>query len=719
MQSIILNNNKNYIVKLQDIINIYYDSYYINSEYIDLIYNKNEISYLIKIYYQDNFIPTFILVETNNTNNLILESFENINNNIELYNKIEDLIYELILIIKLKNKETNNTNNKIEFKKDIKNFRNNLEKTKEDFINLYVENSVELKVFSLRTSVEMISDQILKIYEDKRFDIIINNLLSNRIILSNFNLLPKELIIEIKLNLELDILYNIPEIKIISNMLLQDNIIYLIENLEPFKKENNKKKPNNISILYSIYDMISIIYDMINTFGKIQYKELSKLEEEINNIEFLLDINKDKINNKKLLEFFNKEIILKKQNDKNNCYWSKGTGYGNSSTNCWDIDKFIDNTKKKKSEINSKISTLINIIEDNKNLLDIELTDRVLIIFEYYINNNDDNNIIEDMNVIENIKKLINLFENNIKKDKILLKKITNFLEDNLIDHTLLNYSKNIINKNEIIILNEYQQIFNKYILNYSHNFTNFKYENNKNLTFEQILRLNKEFNIIKKSIVLSKDASLFVIIEKDNISKIKFIISGPKDTPYAYGLFVFDVVINKDFPSKPPSVTFVNNGNKRFNPNLYDCGIVCLSLLGTWRGDKGESWNSSTSTLFQILLSIQSQILVDKPYFNEPGYERQMNTTVGDIRSKKYNDNILQYTLDYTINELLEDALNSKNTEYKDIVIDYFKYHHNHIYEQLIKSKYLLDDSNKYKFNVSIDKFTNLTSIFRNISKK
>ena len=118
MQSIIVN-NKNYIVKLQDIINIYYDSYYINNEYIDLIYNKNDISYLIKIYYQDNFIPTFILVETNNVNNtnninnLILESFENINNNIELYNKIEDLIYELILIIKLKNKETTNTNNKI------------------------------------------------------------------------------------------------------------------------------------------------------------------------------------------------------------------------------------------------------------------------------------------------------------------------------------------------------------------------------------------------------------------------------------------------------------------------------------------------------------------------------------------------------------------------------------------------------------------------------
>lgn len=30
--------------------------------------------------------------------------------------------------------------------------------------------------------------------------------------------------------------------------------------------------------------------------------------------------------------------------------------------------------------------------------------------------------------------------------------------------------------------------------------------------------------------------------------------------------------------------------------------GKVCLSLLGTWSGEKGESWNSKTSTLLQVL---------------------------------------------------------------------------------------------------------------------
>jgi hypothetical protein len=39
----------------------------------------------------------------------------------------------------------------------------------------------------------------------------------------------------------------------------------------------------------------------------------------------------------------------------------------------------------------------------------------------------------------------------------------------------------------------------------------------------------------------------------------------------------------------------------------------VCLSLLGTWHGgDEASKWNPSSSSLFQILLSIQSMIFVE-----------------------------------------------------------------------------------------------------------
>ena len=42
-------------------------------------------------------------------------------------------------------------------------------------------------------------------------------------------------------------------------------------------------------------------------------------------------------------------------------------------------------------------------------------------------------------------------------------------------------------------------------------------------------------------------------------------------------------------------------NGSVRFNPNLYQDGKVCLSLLGTWEGAQGEQWNHETSTILQV----------------------------------------------------------------------------------------------------------------------
>lgn len=87
--------------------------------------------------------------------------------------------------------------------------------------------------------------------------------------------------------------------------------------------------------------------------------------------------------------------------------------------------------------------------------------------------------------------------------------------------------------------------------------------------------------------------------------------------------------------------------GTFRFNPNLYQDGKVCLSLLGTWAG---PSWNPSTSTILQVLVSIQSLIFVPDPYFNEPGYESVRGTPRGDKLSTNYNHNIMLGTMKYAL---------------------------------------------------------------------
>eukprot|EP00051_Salpingoeca_urceolata_P018226 m.254568 g.254568 ORF g.254568 m.254568 type:complete len:329 (-) comp19148_c0_seq9:22-1008(-) len=143
-------------------------------------------------------------------------------------------------------------------------------------------------------------------------------------------------------------------------------------------------------------------------------------------------------------------------------------------------------------------------------------------------------------------------------------------------------------------------------------------------------------------SLPLSPGAAIFVCRDADRMDVFKVLISGPIGTPYAGGLFEFHVFVPDAYPEVPPLINLETTGGNqvRFNPNLYSCGKVCLSLLGTWHGGtKTSGWQQESSTLLQVLVSIQSLIMVEHPYFNEPGYESQENTDVGMRNSERYND--------------------------------------------------------------------------------
>lgn len=47
---------------------------------------------------------------------------------------------------------------------------------------------------------------------------------------------------------------------------------------------------------------------------------------------------------------------------------------------------------------------------------------------------------------------------------------------------------------------------------------------------------------------------------------------------------------------------------------NLYEEGKVCLSILGTWAGDRNEIWSAARSSLLQAFISIQGLVLVKEP---------------------------------------------------------------------------------------------------------
>ncbi|XP_037432748.1 putative ubiquitin-conjugating enzyme E2 38 [Triticum dicoccoides] len=138
--------------------------------------------------------------------------------------------------------------------------------------------------------------------------------------------------------------------------------------------------------------------------------------------------------------------------------------------------------------------------------------------------------------------------------------------------------------------------------------------------------------------------ASIYVRVSENRMDLLRAVIIGPQGTPYHDGLFFFDAQFTASYPATPP-VVYYHSGGLRLNPNLYDCGTVCLSLLGTWHGNGCENWNSAHSTMLQVLISIQGLVLNEKPYFNEPGYETEVNDANGPRRSLEYNDTAFQHS--------------------------------------------------------------------------
>mmetsp|Transcript_21823 Transcript_21823/g.62162 ORF Transcript_21823/g.62162 Transcript_21823/m.62162 type:complete len:586 (-) Transcript_21823:144-1901(-) len=217
------------------------------------------------------------------------------------------------------------------------------------------------------------------------------------------------------------------------------------------------------------------------------------------------------------------------------------------------------------------------------------------------------------------------------------------------------------------------------------------------------IQKIFKEISAYSNSLPVEYGSSIFLRVQEDRLDRIRALIIGPEDTPYANGCFVFDIWLN-DYPNSSPSVHFLTTGGGkyRFNPNLYNCGKVCLSLLGTWTG---PGWVSGSSTLLQVLISIQSLILVPDPYFNEPGYSREQNTPRGKAASDRYNRDIKKQTLECAILPFLSASTNPY-PEFQDAIDKHFHFKRHAITKQLA----LWHEENSSLFGMYISALNHLT---------
>ncbi|KAJ5625373.1 hypothetical protein N7510_001682 [Penicillium lagena] len=196
-------------------------------------------------------------------------------------------------------------------------------------------------------------------------------------------------------------------------------------------------------------------------------------------------------------------------------------------------------------------------------------------------------------------------------------------------------------------------------------------------------LRLSRELQQLEKGDQLT----MTVRYDEKDVRKISAIVMGPPGTPYQLGFYehaanytVFlqvssgsdglllvkmipPLTSKVDYPGSPPGVMFMttNRGRTRFGPNLYAGGKVCLSIIGTWEGQKGEQW-SPAQGLESVLLSIQS-LLSTNPYVNEPGFELAVHSHDKE-NMEIYCAKIRHENLRLAVIQPLERALNISITD-------------------------------------------------------
>ena len=157
-----------------------------------------------------------------------------------------------------------------------------------------------------------------------------------------------------------------------------------------------------------------------------------------------------------------------------------------------------------------------------------------------------------------------------------------------------------------------------------------------------------------------NKPDGIYLWIDKPNIYQQYALIMGPPNTPYFGGYFFFDIKFPQDYPEKPPTISMLTINNKiRFNPNLYQCGKVCLSILGTW---SGPSWKPIMNIRL-VLTSIRS-LMGEYPIQNEPGYE---NTKPEHLSSVEYNLYLIYHTYSIAIIDVLDDKYSAWSKHFKD----------------------------------------------------
>ena len=216
--------------------------------------------------------------------------------------------------------------------------------------------------------------------------------------------------------------------------------------------------------------------------------------------------------------------------------------------------------------------------------------------------------------------------------------------------------------------------------------------------------RMVYEIKIYESQKEFFNNSGIYMEYDRNDLTKLKLLIIGPENTPYANGFYFFNIYLSTNYPFTPPKFKFMNNiDNIRFHPNFYVDGYVCLSVLNTW----GKNEWSPCQNLLSIASTIQS-VMNDNPITNEPEFENETGTI-----SQNYYKIIEYYNLKGSVYKILKSEIENN---FKKIVEDYFLSNYDKYMKLITKNKRELDNEKVscqiYELYVKLD-YKNLEKDF------
>jgi ubiquitin-protein ligase len=379
-------------------------------------------------------------------------------------------------------------------------------------------------------------------------------------------------------------------------------------------------------------------------------------------------------------------------------YYEKGTGYGHDGQAKWDIEQLKVEKKQHIEMVTIAIKRMNGYIaekiNDQKQLYDILITSCFIPFLKEFFHENTIANVLEYPHYLDYIIETLRILPHNLDKiyfmtdgNDSIFSSLQHFYEEscNFIK-TLNSDDKNyytikylieiyerlnrlIVNEQDLskssVSDNSYEAVLETEKMCAIENFDiqefidSFKKKKNINeLTLisntELTKHIMKEYTILKNSIKISRSHSIFYRSTSD-LHCHEFLITGVEGTPYDSGCFHIRILCGNDYPQTIPWVHFCTTGNNtvKFNNNLDPSGHICLSLLGTVSNSHpSEKWVPGISNLFQIIYSIQTLVMNDRPYYNSS------DKIIPKIISKeelRYNEDIQINTIKWAMIEMLK----------------------------------------------------------------